>query len=73
MGKKSINKDLPWKIAARIKSLREEKGITQEVFYHDTGIHIGRIERAERNMSVTTLEQICRYLDVGLEEFFREV
>ncbi|MEZ4848227.1 MAG: helix-turn-helix transcriptional regulator, partial [Bacteroidia bacterium] len=64
MGKKSINKDLLWEIAARIKSLREAKNITQEVFYHDTGIHIGRIERAQRNISITTLDQICKYLEI---------
>ena len=71
MGKKSVNTELLWKIAARIKELREAKGITQEAFYHDTGIHIGRIERAQRNISVTTLAQVCEYLGVGLEEFFR--
>jgi transcriptional regulator with XRE-family HTH domain len=67
---KSVDKELLWKIAEAIKALREEKGITQEVFYHDTGIHIGRIERAKRNISVTTLAQICEYLGVSLEEFF---
>lgn len=70
MGKKSVNTELLWKIAARIKSLREAKGLTQEEFYNDTGIHIGRIERAQRNISVTTLAQICEYLEVDLERFF---
>jgi transcriptional regulator with XRE-family HTH domain len=66
---KSIDNDLLWKIAEAVKALREERGITQEVFYHDTGIHVGRIERAQRNISVTTLAQICKYLGVSLEEF----
>lgn len=70
MGKKSVNTELLWKIAKRIKSLREERAITQEVFYHDTGIHIGRIERAQRNMSVTTLAQVCDYLEISLGDFF---
>lgn len=70
MGKKSVDNDLLWKIAEGIKTRREAKGITQEVFYHDTGIHIGRIERAKRNISVTTLAQICEYLGVSLVEFF---
>jgi len=73
MGKKSVNKELLWKIAKRVKTLREEKGITQEVFYNDTGIHIGRIERAQRNISVTTLDQICTYLEVDLAVFFKEL
>lgn len=73
MGKKSVDNDLLWKIAKGIKALREAKGITQEVFYHDTGIHIGRIERAQRNISVTTLAQICEYLGVSLETFFSSI
>lgn len=73
MGKKSVNTELLWKIATRIKELREAKGITQEAFYHDTGIHIGRIERAQRNISVTTLAQVCEYLEVGLEAFFNGI
>lgn len=55
MGKKRRNKDLLIKIAARIKELRAENGITQEVFYNDTGINIGRIERAKRDIGITTL------------------
>ena len=73
MGKKSVDTELLWQIARRIKALREERNITQEVFYHDTGIHIGRIERAQRDISVTTLARICGYLEVGLEEFFEGV
>lgn len=70
MGKKSVNTELLWEIAARIKALREDKNITQEVFYNDTNIHIGRIERAQRNISITTLSQICDYLEVDLATFF---
>ena len=73
MGKKSVNTELLWKIARRVKQLREEKNITQEVFFHDTGIHIGRVERAQRNISVTTLSQICNYLEIDLSTFFKEI
>ena len=59
-------------IAKRIKQLREERKITQEVFYFDTGINIGRIERAKRDISVTTLASICKYLEIDFEEFFKK-
>jgi transcriptional regulator with XRE-family HTH domain len=72
MGKASNDKLLK-KIAARIRRLRDKKQITQEVFYNDTGINIGRIERAKRNISVTTLESICQYLDVSISEFFKGI
>ena len=70
MGKR-VNEELLGKIALRIKELREEKKVTQEVFYHDTGINIGRIERAKRNMSISTIEEICNYLNVSIEQFFK--
>lgn len=73
MGKKSVNTELLWKIAARIKELREERNLTQEAFYHDTGIHIGRIERAKRDVSATTLARICTYFQIDLTTFFQGI
>ncbi len=72
MGK---SRNIPFlkKIGFRIKKLREERGITQEVFFYETGINIGRIERAERDFSMTTLSNICRYFKITPEEFFSGV
>jgi transcriptional regulator with XRE-family HTH domain len=61
------------KVALRIKELRESKDITQEVFYNDTDIHIGRIELGNQNISISTLSQICKYLDVTLEDFLKDI
>jgi transcriptional regulator with XRE-family HTH domain len=44
--------------------------ITQEDFYNDTGINIGRIERAVNDLSVSTLSRICEYFDITIQEFF---
>ena len=68
--KKTVDIELLDKIAKRIKELRAQKGITQEVFYNDTGINIGRIERSKRNFSISTLNKICAYLEISNEEFF---
>jgi transcriptional regulator with XRE-family HTH domain len=65
------NQVLLKKIALRIKLLREEKEITQEQFYNDTGIHLGRIETGILNITVSTLDAICRYLGISLDEFFK--
>lgn len=73
MGKESkqyVDLEFLANISIRIKGLREDKNITQEVFYNDTGINIGRIERLKRNPSVSTLKKICEYLEISLEEFF---
>jgi transcriptional regulator with XRE-family HTH domain len=65
------NQVLLKKIASRIKVLREKKEVTQEQFYYDTGIHLGRIETGNMNVTVSTLDVICQYFDLSLEEFFK--
>ena len=61
------------KTVKRIKQLRAERQITQEDFYFDTGIHIGRIEGAHLNISLSTLKAICDYFKITLEEFFKGI
>lgn len=67
------NKILLKKIAQKIKNLREIHDITQEDFYNDTNIHIGRIETAKSNISVSTLDAICKYFKISLVEFFEGI
>jgi transcriptional regulator with XRE-family HTH domain len=59
-------------VAARVKQLRESKKVTLEVFYHDTSIHLARIESGKANITLSTLEAICTYLGITLAEFFSE-
>jgi transcriptional regulator with XRE-family HTH domain len=70
MKKQRCNKDLLLKIAERIKQLRDEKDISQEVFYIDTDIHIARIETAKNNLTISTLNDICLYFGISLADFF---
>ena len=67
------NQALLKKIANRIKKYREEQGVTQEQFFFDTGIHLGRIESTKTNITVSTLDAICKYFDLSIEEFFKEL
>ncbi|MBL7926021.1 MAG: helix-turn-helix transcriptional regulator [Bacteroidia bacterium] len=71
--KKARNTVLLNAIAFRIKEIRESQNITQEVFYNDTGINVGRIEKAKRDISVTTLSKICEYLGITLPLFFKNL
>lgn len=59
-------------VSTRIKELRTIQGITQEVFYFDTGIHVGRIESSTNHIQIDTLYIICQYLGVSLKDFFSD-
>jgi transcriptional regulator with XRE-family HTH domain len=61
------------RIALIIKQLREGKGVSQEEVYNDINIHIGRIETAKANLTVSTLSALCKYFKVTMSEFFEMV
>jgi transcriptional regulator with XRE-family HTH domain len=67
------DKKLLQKIAIVVKKLRAKKGVSQETVYIDTNIHIGRIETARANLSVSTLSALCKYFKIRLSDFFSEV
>lgn len=71
--KKARNQKFLDKIIIQIKKLRADKNISQEVFYSDTGLNIGRIERGLRDFNMTTLYTICEYLEISPEDFFRNL
>lgn len=60
-------------IAGRLKELRAANGISQEVVYEDTGLHIGKIETAKYNITVSTLSRLCSYYGITLTEFFNGI
>ena len=61
------------KISLVIKQLRYEKGVTQEDVYNDINIHVGRIETASANLSVSTLSSLCKYFKIKLSDFHKMV
>jgi transcriptional regulator with XRE-family HTH domain len=70
MKKQRCNTELLSKIVKKIKQLREEKHISQEMFYFDTEIHIARIETGKINITVSTLKDICDYFNISIVDFF---
>lgn len=70
---KGVDTVLLKKIALRIKKLREKTALTQEQFLNDTGIHIGRIETAKRDLSVSTLKKIASYFNLTLSQFLKGI
>lgn len=61
------------KIALVLKELREENELTQEEVYNDTNIHVGRIETATANLTVSTLSSLCKYFRITLSDFHKKV
>ena len=60
-------------IARRLRECRRAIGKSQEAVYFDTGIHVGRIEIAQYNISVSTLSRLCQYYGITLEELFKGI
>lgn len=60
-------------VACHIKKLREAKGISQEIFYIDTDINIARIECGNQNITISTLKDICVYLELPISSFFEDM
>ncbi|HVT85201.1 MAG TPA: helix-turn-helix transcriptional regulator [Chitinophagaceae bacterium] len=61
------------KIALVIKELRDENELSQEEVYNETNIHIGRIETAKANLSVSTLSALCKFFKIKLSDFLGRV
>lgn len=70
MTKQEIDRPRQLKIAARLKELRKNAGILQPKAAQDMGLNIGSIEAANKDISISSLEKLCRYYGVTLEEFF---
>jgi transcriptional regulator with XRE-family HTH domain len=55
-------------LAKNIRSLRKERGLSQESLADEAGLHrtyIGSVERAERNVSIDNIEKISKALKVS--------
>lgn len=59
--------------AEHLKKKRKEKGFTQEVLAHESGLalsQIARIETAKRSTSLSTVFAIARALKIPIKELF---
>lgn len=57
-------------IAAKLKELRAKTGMTQLAVAKKTGQNIGRMEAAQSNMTISSLEKTCQFYEISLEDFF---
>lgn len=60
-------------VAKRLKDYRLQRGLTQEDLAEKANLHytyIGQVERAEKNVTINTLERIIDSLNVSFSELF---
>jgi len=60
------------KVAVQLKKLRGEKRSQLDV-YHEIHIHVGRIEAAKKNLTLSTLSKLCKFYKIKLSDFLRLV
>lgn len=69
--KRQVRNDILIKsIGSRLREIREEKGVSQEVVVFKTGIYVMRIEAGELNITISTLTNLCEFYGVTLDKFF---
>ena len=65
--------DIRERLAFNMKRLRKEKGLSQEQFAFEAGIHrtyISDLERGARNPTITVIQKIAESLSVMEGELF---
>jgi len=71
---KMEDKDYLKQFAQRVRTLREEQGISQEKLAERSDLHrtyIGMVERLERNPSLVCIHKIANGLGVHITELFQ--
>ena len=75
--KRSSQRDVLLKrLGARIRELRQEKGLSQEGLALAAGLdrsYVGGVERGKRNIAVVNLKKVAAALDIPLSELVQSV
>ena len=73
MAKRRRNEELVKAVGKRLRELRLAKGLSQDVVYIDTDVHIARVEMGRYNVTISTLSDLCDYYGITLKDFFKGV
>lgn len=72
----AMDDDILKRFGLTIKRLREKKGISQEKLGEISDLHrtyIGMIERAEKNVTLKSIEKLAKALEMEISEIFVEM
>jgi transcriptional regulator with XRE-family HTH domain len=73
MAKRRRNEELVKAVGKRLRELRLAKGLSQDVVYIDTDVHIARVEMGRYNITISTLSDLCDYYGITLKDFFDRI
>jgi len=71
----TVEKQILVRFGKKVRKCRIELGISQEELAVRAGFHrtyIGMIERAEKNITLESIEKVCKALNISLSDFFRD-
>lgn len=63
------------KFGERVREVRTQKGLSQEQLAHLADVHrtyIGMIERAEKNITLISIEKIANALEIKISDLLNE-
>lgn len=66
--------DVQHRLAANLRRLRQERGLSQEAFADEAGIHrtyVSDLERAGRNPTIRVVETLAKALGVTVSELLK--
>jgi len=69
-----MSKAIRNKFGKQVRSLRRERGWSQEDLADNSGVHrtyIGAIERGEQNVSIDNIIKLAKALGISLEQLFK--
>jgi len=67
---KRMKSDISIKLGLRLRDLRMQHGLSQEELAYKAGVHrtyIGMVERAEKNVTITSLNKIAEALNTDIK------
>lgn len=62
-------------VGRNLRAYRQQRGLSQEAFADQLGVHrtyMGGLERGERNLTLQSLERLAEELDIGPLELLVE-
>ena len=69
-----MKKEILIKFGNKVRAERLKQNLSQEAFAHKVGVHrtyIGMIERAEKNVTLITIEKIAKTLGISINELMK--